>query len=231
MIGQITQTTLKEKASSDRSRRAFSLLEMLLVLVLLVTIAGLTLPALRGALGSHRLREGAKSVRIELAKARLRAMESGRSCVLRYAPGERRFRVAWQDPTETGEQSEGTTRSGSEQGSRGTAATDTSDELDEGAVIDQIELPEGVVFAEKSPSHGLGNGEDESNGAAGPLESGVDSTSGEGWSEPVIFYPDGRTTDSRLLLRNEREAYVMVTLRGLTGVVKISEMFGAGEFQ
>lgn len=225
-----TEKMHKETASDDRSRRAFSLLEMLLVLVLLVTLAALSFPALRGALGSHRLREGAKSVRIELAKARLRAMEAGRTCVVRYAPGERRFRVAWQGSSEADEQAVGATHAGANHVAKAAAPMGAFG-LAEEAVIDQIELPEGIVFAEDGPARGIDPAKSVPVDQVTQSDGSVDSTTGESWSEPVIFYPDGRTSDSRLLLRNEREAYVMVTLRGLTGVVKISELAAAGDLQ
>jgi len=46
-----------------------------------------------------------------------------------------------------------------------------------------------------------------------------------GWSQPILFYPDGTTSDARLTVANEQGRYIDVTLRGLTGVVKVSDVY------
>jgi hypothetical protein len=41
---------------------------------------------------------------------------------------------------------------------------------------------------------------------------------------PVFFYPDGTTSTARLVRGNQRGRCVTVTMRGLTGVVQVSEL-------
>ena len=41
----------------------------------------------------------------------------------------------------------------------------------------------------------------------------------QSWSPPIFFYPDGTATTARVVLMNQRDRYVLVTMRGLTGVV------------
>ena len=41
------------------------------------------------------------------------------------------------------------------------------------------------------------------------------------WAEPVYFYPDGTTTDARLVLENEFNDQLELSLRGLTGVATV----------
>jgi len=43
-------------------------------------------------------------------------------------------------------------------------------------------------------------------------------------SEPIIFYPNGRTQGARIKLMGENDGYIEVTLRGLTGSAKIDEI-------
>ena len=40
----------------------------------------------------------------------------------------------------------------------------------------------------------------------------------EGWSDPIVFYPNGRTENAHIRIKGERNAVVDVSLRGLTGV-------------
>ena len=49
------------------------------------------------------------------------------------------------------------------------------------------------------------------------------------WSEPIYFFPDGTTTTVRLLLRNEHEFYIILDLRGLTGITTVSDVMTVDE--
>ena len=48
--------------------------------------------------------------------------------------------------------------------------------------------------------------------------------SGGGWSDSICFYPDGTTSDVRLVLLNDRGNRVELTLRGLTGTVIVGDV-------
>ena len=41
-------------------------------------------------------------------------------------------------------------------------------------------------------------------------------------AQPILFYPDGTTSDAQLVLANEEGASITLDLRGLTGVVQVS---------
>jgi hypothetical protein len=45
--------------------------------------------------------------------------------------------------------------------------------------------------------------------------------SGSGWSEPLVFYPNGRALNARIRLASDRY-WIEVTVRGLTGTVRLS---------
>jgi hypothetical protein len=47
---------------------------------------------------------------------------------------------------------------------------------------------------------------------------------GQTWSQPLFFYPDGRTSSGYVTLANELGRSVAVELRGLTGTSKVLEM-------
>ena len=61
-----------------RSRgRAFTLLEMLLVLSILVAITAVTIPVVGRMYDTHRIQQAAMEVRTTLSAARLRAVDGG----------------------------------------------------------------------------------------------------------------------------------------------------------
>ena len=198
--------THRVNSANARHRRGFTLSEMLVVLGILVTVTALAQPALRGALGDNRLRSAAKLVRVELAKARLRAMQSGIAQHFRYKLGKNRFQIVPAVAVEATERN----RSG-RQTSRddirpagnvrqpiavgGARADGTADELP------SQELPDGICFEQ----------------AAGDLLVAPVGAE-EGWSVPIVFYPNGRTENAHIRIKGERNAVVDVSLRGLTGV-------------
>ena len=72
---------------SGEGRRAFTLIEILIVLVILVFIASLGVPLLRGTLAQQQLRYSADRIRGEWLDARVRAMEDGQIFAMRAQIG------------------------------------------------------------------------------------------------------------------------------------------------
>jgi hypothetical protein len=64
------------------------------------------------------------------------------------------------------------------------------------------DLPQGVSFEHDEP--------EEVQGASAVGE--------DGWSDPIVFYPNGRTENAHIRLKGEHHAFIEVSLRGLTGV-------------
>jgi hypothetical protein len=57
-------------------------------------------------------------------------------------------------------------------------------------------------------------------------EAGADGTV---WSEPILFYPDGTASDATVVLENEYRRRIELTLRGLTGVATVGELYETEE--
>jgi prepilin-type N-terminal cleavage/methylation domain-containing protein len=224
----------------------FSLLELLIVLAIVVSVAGLAIPAMRGPLDKARLTSAAKEVQATLAKARALAIREGTAVQFRYEPGGRRYVIERRAETDyllvTVLEESGmatATPSGlmSESG-ESTSAEQSSVDADASVadstgptILREGQLPISVTFAaadfsEPVAGANLLNGMDAAAASAAsttdtPLQTlavaGVTN-----WSVPIEFTPAGRTTDHVVRLLGQREFYVDVTLRGLTSMVRYS---------
>src|SRR6266496_1137126 len=72
--------------ASSSSRRAFTLLEVMLVMAILVAVAAVAWPQIHRAYESVRLRKAADQVQAGLSHARVEAMSSGVTQVFRFEP-------------------------------------------------------------------------------------------------------------------------------------------------
>ncbi|MCY2992344.1 MAG: prepilin-type N-terminal cleavage/methylation domain-containing protein [Planctomycetota bacterium] len=183
------------------SREAFTLVELLIVLAILVMGLAMSWPAVGGLLAKNELRSAAQQVRAALAKTRLEAMESGAVRQFRYQPGTRRFEITRlaatteQPPARRGVSGDGD-------------ATDAPAE---------VLLASGVRW--ESP--------DTTGVLLRPAPSG--DASEQAWSAPILFFPNGRTSNARLQLGGRRGFLVPLTLRGVTGTVAIGNLQRAEE--
>lgn len=175
------------------SRRAFTLLEVLLVLCMLAAMAALAAPALEGPFANQRLVKGADLVRSHWARARIEAVESGCIRVFRCSPGSDRFRMESLNIDGT------------------SAAADASGSIVLAEPIERT-LPNGISFAGFSVDGAMATGGD------------------EGWTQPILFYPDGTSSSAQVTLTSRFGRSIDVTLRGLTGVaiVGVAQASGGG---
>ncbi len=186
-------------------RRAFTLMELMLTLSLLVIIAALAWPVMDGPLANLRMRKAADKVRAEWVSARVEAMDTGRTFVFRYVPEKDRFVVKPHVRTETSGDWENTGAGSQGYGERPARTIRDS-------------LPRGITFLAsqtESDTRASGFGIDS--------DPTVDPTSD--WSDPILFYPDGTTSSAELILRDEDGRCINLKLRGLTGEVNIGEVY------
>jgi type II secretory pathway pseudopilin PulG len=190
-------------------------MEMLVVLAILSLLVGLTWPSFHRLLGRSRVVDAAKQVRTELGEARLRAIESGKPQVFRFQLGTGVFEVR---PKEEETAGPAVLKSALEQMSdesddtetvTGTGTCDT-------AAYDRY-LPEGMSFVGQHVAQEP-TAEDE-DGLVGLSTAEV--TEQQAWSKPIIFYPNGRTSNARIRVTDGEQYAVDVSLRGLTGTVRV----------
>ena len=191
-------------------KRGFTLVEILLVLAILVILAAVATPMLRGTMQDAALRSAAEQIRVEFTRANVRAMKTGRIQVFRFEQGGTQWNVqpyaAADDEIESAPAVQG---------------FGNAEEESAGPKLDKtlsVTLPEGVTFA---------SGEALVEGRAMAIEQDIrDANRFEGdWSQPILFYPDGSSSDAFVIVvHEEREAGIRVDLRGMTGAATLGEI-------
>ena len=207
-----------------RSARGMTLLELLLVMSLLVMLGAIVAPSFHATFEMQRVRQGGEVVRVAFNKARIAAMKSGQIQMFRYTAETGTYQVmpyfSQQDwlEADAAHAVGGSTSGANQQLTNATQATDIQQSQPR-------ELPEGVVFGQSDVETDLRSYEIQQQmqgqGTTGALE-----------APPVLFYPDGTTSDARIILTNESQRlYVLVTLRSLTGIATVSKLLNADELQ
>jgi type II secretion system protein H len=199
---------------NDR-RSGFTLMEIMLVLAIVAIIAAVAWPGVQRLYAGRRLTAAADRVRSAWCQARVEAMRSGRTYAFRYEPGGDRFRTERDTDADGAAYSAATTDQAARGNTSATSAGDASQTCEEQT------LPEGVKF-----SADVACGRAASSAGAATRTAG---NSANGWSAPILFYPDGTTADVQLVLMDQRSAAVRVLLRGMTGTVTVADIDSAVE--
>lgn len=192
-------------------------MEVMLTLAVLVLIGAMTWPIVANSFADRKLRAGADRIRAAWVSARVKAMRTDSVQVFRYTPGGREFRVETRPMTEAA-----VDPSGAPMGETAAVSEGFNPEGVKG------ELPETVTFVGSETAL-------DTRAAMLDLTPLGDSESGQAWSDPILFYPDGTTSTARLVLRmkkheNDTQALeIELTLRGLTGIVRVGEPFATEE--
>jgi Tfp pilus assembly protein FimT len=205
--------------------RGMTLVEILVVLALLVVIGGLVVPVFTGSVASVRLRRAGDQVVTGWSRARAEAIESGQPYQFRFKPDTGTFVIEpWTgllgtESSSTRSTTPGTATSTTTTTSTATAATATASS----STISNAALPEEIIFQRGEL-------------AVEDFQSGERSVAslqdaGESLSTPILFFPDGTASDASILLTNGKKQFVRVTLRGLTGVGRASEVLTEAELQ
>lgn len=182
-------------------RTGLTLVELCIVLVLLVVIASFTAPIMQGTFSRAALSGASEKLRDGFSKARLAAMQSGQIHAFRFEPKGARWQIVPFDQLSLPETSQ-------------PVADDPEAEQSPHDMLrlPQSRLPEKVIFAAGDVA------------ASAQVAALVGQQQDETWSAPILFNPDGTTSDASILLQNDREQTIRVTLRGLTGVASASDV-------
>jgi prepilin-type N-terminal cleavage/methylation domain-containing protein len=198
-----------QAAKSQRLRGAvkagFTLLELLLVLAVLVTLAALSWPRMMRYVAENSLKQNVETVRRELAATRIRAIESGLTYQFRFEPMAQAFvilpfdrhEIVTDDEKSTAPPPAKTLVGHLSSDSQFDPAIDKTGETTGGQRLDEMWLAllkEGALYTDTI------------------------------WSQPILFRPNGESQDARLVIRDKHGNTIELTVRGLTGGVRVERM-------
>lgn len=206
-------------------RPAFTLFEMVLVIVVLVAVAALTWPSLSRIYGHYQLQQSAQVAQVRLMAARIHALETGTPYQFRFEPGGRRFIMLPDDlpPANAGATSGGTSS---------TAATAATSGTSTGPMIAVPKIA-GVLPSESSRFEGANMnsavpGANVVGGSQLPeawLQGlpDIDKLRPVMWSPPIVFYPDGSSQAAEFMVRDKHDRGIRIIIRALTGGVTLGK--------
>lgn len=200
------------------TRTGFTLLEVALTLGVMVVIASLTWPMVSRVFDTNRLRAAGDQLRAEFGQARSRTMTSGLPHVFRFEPNTANYEVtAWADPCAPVEASMSAAQSANQPSDLGAPALQTgaSDGTSAPAGSSVRTLPQGITFLDIERS---------TDNRTAIAEEGLASTGQASAVPPILFYPDGTTSDAVVKIGNDRGRFVEISLRGLTGIARVGEI-------
>ena len=183
-----------------KRRDGLTLIEILLVLAIVIMVAALALPAMNGTSDAQRWTRAADMVRSDWSRARVEAIRSGQEWVFCYIPGTGSNGISPYSPYQEPTLPQGVTPD-----------QDARSNFDYGGG----QLPRGVIFNQSDVMADTRSQALDEEGGGNP---------GANSAETILFYPDGTAQQAALKLSNEREWFVQINLRALTGTATVSEV-------
>ncbi|MCC7087062.1 MAG: prepilin-type N-terminal cleavage/methylation domain-containing protein [Pirellulales bacterium] len=203
--------------SFRHAHSGFTLMELLLVLALLAVLGATAWPLATNAFASVKLRNAAQQVQACWDKARVQAISNGLPHVFRFGSDAADYSVApWYDENAAIE----TTTPIAANTFTPSTTPPQNPTHDGTATTNRPKLPDGMTFVGIERS-----GETRSFAADEQLSiAGIAAT-----ALPVVFYPDGTSSDAALTITDGKGRYITVNLRGLTGITRIGEITAGPE--
>ncbi len=184
----------------QRRSFGFTLLEMLIALGVVLLVAGAVWPALLQYLQRTPLIDSGRVVQNTLDAARIAAIDRGVPYHFVYEPGGRRFMFLPAGGISAAEEEVAQT-------------TDAHETL-------SGELPEGFQFVTPDDA------EAGTFAITAEMIGGTRTSefAGANWSTPAVYYPDGSGTDYFFEIEDDRQQYLQVSVRKLTGASRVSKL-------
>lgn len=194
--------------SSDPQRgkqSAYTLVEMLLVLAVIGTLAAMTWPSVLRMQADYDLSSAAEQVRLQLAAARANAIKSGVKYQFLYEPKGRNFAVVPLDPEPQNSQT------------ASTASPAAGSATAKGQKNASGELPASLTFVPPNAASTLPLPSQKISATAFQGLSNAGTLASINWSQPLVFAPDGSAMDGTVTVGDNRGQRIDLTIRGLTG--------------
>ena len=179
-------------------RSAFSLMELIIVLAILIIVAAMSAPTLIRTMSGQKLDRAADLVRARMGQARVDAIRTGQVTALFYQIDGAAMDVA---------------PFNAEQLKRLEAAP--VDETNRSSNMDfrDNRLPRGIQFTSSHTSND-----------ARAAQTMADIAFRPGQMRPILFYPDGTSQNAKLILQNAEGDAIQINLRGLTGTTSLTKI-------
>jgi Tfp pilus assembly protein FimT len=195
-------------------RRAFTLFEISLVLAILVVVGVVAWPSVQHAYESNYLKSAATDVQAAFGRARVQAMSSGIAQAFHFEPNAGQYTIS--SLKDDNSAIEANTASGNATATTGSAtATTGAVGTANSAASKPQELPEGIVFL---------TAERTSDTRTAAADSAIEQDGQSSTAPAIMFYPDGTTSDATVTISNKYQRCIKITLRGLTGVARMSDI-------
>lgn len=181
-------------------RSGFTLFELLIVLGMVLLIAGIVWPRMLSFYQTSVLKDHARRIHETVSAARLAAIDHGIAYQFFYEPSGRHYLMI---PSEDQPVSAG------------------SDDAGESFILPARagRLPENFT---------LSAADDRDDGSVSLTPEMLKDVPEEldlanvNWSLPVVFYPDGSGSDMRVEIEDDRQQYISISVRPLTGTASLS---------
>lgn len=191
------------------------MLELLLVLVVVTLLAAIAFPILAGSYDRYKLSEQVEVARVQLARARLYAVDTGVAYQFRYEPGGQNFIVVpFEVDSDIQENGEATGEGGA---------------ISDRYPLVSMKLPKGYTF-EHDPEAAAQ--QPKSNQVVGVPSMIMDALpdarglTGTSWSPPIVFRPEGEAeaTVFSFIVKDEQKRFIRLTVRPLTGAISVGKV-------
>ena len=190
--------------SHASSTAGFSLLELLLVIGVLVAVSAMAVPPLMDRIRAGRVQDAAESVRDVLGNARRYAIDAGVDYHFRYEINGHFFVAIPAEPNPI------------------LANSYSGDEQDTRVVVEAGEIDETLFLR---PFSGDTSGGESLEPEAFTDLPNAGELASKTWSAPILFRFDGTSEDKRFRVIDEEQNAAEISVRGLTGAVRVSQVF------
>lgn len=201
------------RRAERQSRAAFSLMEVLLVLAILVAIGAVVAPSLGEAFVRQRLQASVNQLRSDWDRARLTAMKTGQTQAFTCVVGTRDYSIQpYMSEADMVNASAGATvvTTGGTVAEATTAGTLTASQPDASS---SKQLDEDITFVSCLVST------DMRAVSIAQAQGGIAAASTA--SQMVLFYPDGSTSTAEVIIQTAKGTQRGVRMRGLTGATQV----------